>query len=186
MAFNKHLLNNKESQVFTNPRTPNTVQELHEKNQEAERALADKEVKKKAVIKEAEKVVKKATKKQPKTLLGKLKNGSFDEDDIKHRNGFGGKKLKYVDRYAVIKALNETFDNKWDFEIISIQDIIVSGAKVGATAVCKLTITHPKLKRSIMEIGESEGKSATKAAVSDSLKRCSSMALNFYNEFWKE
>ena len=144
MAFNKHLLSNKESQVFTNPRTPNTVQELHEKNQEAERALADKEVKKKAVIKEAEKVVKKATKKQPKTLLGKLKNGSFDEDDIKHRNGFGGKKLKYVDRYAVIKALNDTFDNAGTYRLPS----ILPNFPLPSFEVCKIMLPLFKMHNS--------------------------------------
>jgi len=166
MAFNKEVIANKQSQVFTDPR--NVMEEIAEEK----------------VIKEAEKVVKKATTKQPKTLVGRLNNGSFDPEDIKYRKGFGGKQLKYVDRYAIIKALNTEFNYKWDFEIISIQDIIVSGAKVGATAICKLTITHPKMKRSIMEIGESEGKSATKASVSDSLKRCASMALGYYNQFW--
>ena len=32
MAFNKHLLSNKESSVFVSPNNPSTVKELHEKN----------------------------------------------------------------------------------------------------------------------------------------------------------
>ena len=162
MAFNKDLLSNKQSDVFVSPRNPNTT-----------------------VVKEAEKVAKEAKKKAKPSLIDQLTNGSFNPGEIKEKPGYGGQSIKYADRAAVIHQMNRIFEYKWDFEVISIQDIIVDGIKTGTTAICKITVNHPKMNRSIMEIGQSEGKSPEKAAVSDALKRCSSILIGFYNDMWR-
>jgi len=145
-------------------------------------SLYKKQVAKEQAIKEAQKVVK-ATKKKakPKTLTGRLNAGSFEEGEILERNGYGGKTLRYATRFTIIKHLNDRFQHRFSVEIRTIE----AKQPIGFSAVVRLTIDHPKLKRIIEEVGETDS-SSEKAAVSDALKRCASYVLPYYNELWRE
>lgn len=144
--------------------------------------LYKKQVAKEQAVKEAEKVVK-ATKKKakPKTLTGRLNAGSFEEGEILERNGYGGKTLRYINRYTVIKHLNDQFQHHYSLEIRSIEAL----QPMGYSAVVRLTIDHPKLKRIIEEVGETDS-SSQKSACTDATKRAASHVLPYFNLLWKE
>ena len=173
MAFNKHLLSNKESSVFVSPNNPSTVKELHEKNKEAEKALSDK----------TSKEVKKKTK---KTLIQLLNEAEFDEDDVKTRQGYANKQIAYIDRYVTVKQLNKLFNMQWSFEITHLEEKIIEGRHIGTTTIGKLTIDTKTLKRSVMDVGYAEGNTPSKSSATDCLKRCSSMILPMINDLYQD
>jgi recombination DNA repair RAD52 pathway protein len=164
MAFNE------KSSVFVSARNTNTVKELHEKNQEAEKALAGKEVKKKV----------------KKTLIEVLNEAEFDENDVKTRPGYGNKKIAYIDRYVTVKQLNKLFGMQWSFEITHLEEKIIEGRHIGTTTIGKLTIDTKTLKRSVMDVGYSEGNTPSKSSATDCLKRCSALILPMINNLYQD
>jgi hypothetical protein len=139
---------------------------------------ADQDLQKQKAKKLAAKTKKKA---KAKTLVGRLDASSFDEGEVLERNGYGGKTLRYINRYTVIKHLNEQFQHHYSLEIKSIEPL----QPMGYAAVVRLTIDHPKLKRTIEEVGETDS-SSMKSACSDATKRAASHVLPYYNELWRE
>ena len=158
------------STVFVSARNTNTVKELHEKNQEAEKALAGKEVKKKV----------------KKTLIEVLNDAKFDKNDVKTRPGFANKQISYIDRFVTVKQLNKLFGMAWSFEITHLEEKIIEGRHIGTTTIGKLTIDTKTLKRSVMDVGYAEGNTPSKSSATDCLKRCSALILPMINDLYQD
>jgi hypothetical protein len=101
----------------------------------------------------------------------------FAADKIKQRPGQHGKTLSYVDISAVIERLNEAFDHRWDFEVVSHQvrdtEVVVLG-KITADGVTKAAFGGSSITL------DKEGEIASladdlKAAGSDALKKAASL-----------
>jgi hypothetical protein len=101
----------------------------------------------------------------------------FAPEQIKQRPGQHGKTLSYVDISAVIERLNEAFDHRWDFEVVSHQvrdtEVVVLG-KITADGVTKAAFGGSSITL------DKEGEVVSladdlKAAASDALKKCASL-----------
>lgn len=108
----------------------------------------------------------------------------FAPEQIKQREGQGGKMLSYVEAHTVIARLNEGCD-QWSFEIVEHQVLdeeVVVVAKLTADGVVKMAFGGTSITR------DREGRAVSiaddlKAAGSDSLKKAASLlgvALELY------
>jgi hypothetical protein len=108
----------------------------------------------------------------------------FAPEQIKQREGQGGKLLSYVEAHSVIARLNEGCD-VWSFEIVEHQILdeeVVVVAKLTADGIMKMAFGGSSIKR------DREGRAASiaddlKAAGSDALKKAASLlgvALELY------
>jgi len=110
----------------------------------------------------------------------------FPPEDIKQREGRGGKTLDYVEVHRVIQRLNEAFEGKWSFEVKdkdrTDKEVIVRGS-LSAEGITKeqfgsSDIVFSRDKKEPVCIGDDY-----KAAASDALKKCAAMfgvALHLY------
>lgn len=136
-------------------------------------------------IKQAEQIVKKATKKQPKqTLIQELNTGSFNSSDVQERNGYQGKKLRFINRATAGRLLNQHFNHCWSMSILSITPIMKDNEINGYSAIVRIKVDHPKLKREIEEIGESS--TTQLVAVTSAMKRASSFLIPYFLELWND
>jgi hypothetical protein len=101
----------------------------------------------------------------------------FAPEQIKQRPGQHGKTLSYVDISAVIERLNEAFDHRWDFEVVSHQvrdtEVVVLG-KITADGITKAAFGGSSITL------DKEGEVVSladdlKAAGSDALKKAASL-----------
>ena len=109
--------------------------------------------------------------------LDKL-NEHFPPEDIKQREGRGGKTLDYIEVQKVIQRLNDAFEGKWSFEVKdkdrTDKEVIVLGSLM-ADDITKeqfgsSDITFSRDSKEPVCIGDDY-----KAAASDSLKKCAAM-----------
>jgi hypothetical protein len=101
----------------------------------------------------------------------------FASEQIKQRSGQHGRTLSYVDVAAVIERLNEAFDHRWDFEVVSHQvrdtEVVVLG-KITADGITKSAFGGSSITL------DKEGEVVSladdlKAAGSDALKKAASL-----------
>jgi hypothetical protein len=101
----------------------------------------------------------------------------FAPEQIKQRPGQHGKTLSYVDVAAIIERLNEAFEHRWDFEVVSHQvrdtEVVVLG-KITADGITKSAfggsgITLDK-EGEVVSLADD-----LKAAGSDALKKAASL-----------
>lgn len=100
----------------------------------------------------------------------------FPPEQIKQREGQGGKLLSYVEAHSVITRLNEGCD-QWSFEIVEHQILdeeVVVVAKLTADGIVKMAFGGSSITR------DRDGRAVSiaddlKAAGSDSLKKASSL-----------
>ena len=102
----------------------------------------------------------------------------FTKGQIKQRLGAFGQVLDYVSGFDVITRLNNCFDAKWSFEVVShdIHDdeVIVLG-KLCADGVTKVQFGGSRIVKD-KETGEPSNLSdALKSSATDSLKKCASL-----------
>lgn len=108
----------------------------------------------------------------------------FAPEQVKHREGQGGKMLSYVEAHSVIARLNEGCD-EWSFEIVEHQILdeeVVVVAKLIADGIVKMAFGGADIAR------DREGRplsiaDSLKAAASDAIKKAASLfgvGLEFY------
>ena len=109
----------------------------------------------------------------------------FASEQIKQRQGQGGKMLSYVETHAVIARLNEACDDGWSYEIVEhvvLDEEVVVVAKLTADGIVKMAFGGSSITR------DREGRAVAvaddlKAAGSDALKKAASLlgvALHLY------
>jgi hypothetical protein len=117
------------------------------------------------------------TKQGASTMKKDILTRPFAADKIKQRPGQHGKTLSYVDVAAVIERLNEAFDHRWDFEVVSHEvrdtEVVVLG-KITADGVTKSAFGGSAITL------DKEGEVVSladdlKAAGSDALKKAASL-----------
>ena len=108
----------------------------------------------------------------------------FAAEQIKQREGQGGKMLSYIEIHAVIARLNEGCD-QWSFEIVEhhvLEEEVVVVAKLTADGIVKMSFGGSSITR------DRDGRAVSiaddlKAAGSDALKKAASLlgvALELY------
>lgn len=102
----------------------------------------------------------------------------FSPEQIKQRAGNFGQTLDYIEGWAVIQRLNESFDGQWSFQVDSHEvhesEVIVLG-KLTAEGITKTqfgssSVTRNKNTGEIISLAGD-----LKAAATDSLKKCATM-----------
>jgi len=102
----------------------------------------------------------------------------FAPDQIKQREGRGGKMLDYLETHSVISRLNEAFAGAWSFEVIShevTEGEVIVHARLSAGGVTKTAFGGSDIARH-----RDSGKPVSiaddlKAAASDALKKCATL-----------
>lgn len=101
----------------------------------------------------------------------------FPPEQIKERQGQGGKMLSYIEAHNVVLRLNEACDEGWSFEIVEHQildDEVVVVAKLVADGIVKMSFGGADIGR------DRDGRPVSiadslKAAGSDALKKAASL-----------
>ena len=113
----------------------------------------------------------------------------FSPDQIKQREGNFGRMLDYIEGHTIIQRLNDAFDAKWSFRIISheivkeVDEVLVLG-ELKAFDIVKSQFGSSKIKRT-RETGEIISLADDlKAAATDALKKTATLlgvGLQLYN-----
>jgi hypothetical protein len=106
----------------------------------------------------------------------------FAPEQIRQREGRGGKMLDYLETHAVIARLNEAFNGAWSFEVLDFKtmegEIVVHG-KLTAVGVTKTQFGSSEVHRLKGQDGEKGAPVSIgddlKAAASDALKKCATL-----------
>ena len=118
------------------------------------------------------------------SLIEELNTGSFLPSDIQERSGYQGKRLRFINRATAGRLLNQHFNHCWSMSILSIDPIIKSNEIAGYSAIVRIKVEHPKLKREIEEIGESS--TTQLVAVTSAMKRATSFLIPYFLELWND
>ena len=106
----------------------------------------------------------------------------FAPEQIRQREGRGGKMLDYLETHAVITRLNEAFAGAWSFEVVDFKtmegEIVVHG-KLTAGGQVKAQFGSADVHRTKGQDGEKGAPVSIgddlKAAASDALKKCATL-----------
>ena len=106
----------------------------------------------------------------------------FTPEQIRQREGRGGKMLDYLETHAVITRLNEAFNGAWSFEVLDFKtmegEIVVHG-KLTAGGQVKTQFGSADIHRTRGENGEKGAPVSIgddlKAAASDALKKAATL-----------
>ncbi|OGG46683.1 MAG: hypothetical protein A3F84_25110 [Candidatus Handelsmanbacteria bacterium RIFCSPLOWO2_12_FULL_64_10] len=106
----------------------------------------------------------------------------FAPEQIRQREGRGGKLLDYLETHAVITRLNEAFNGAWSFEVLDFKtmegEIVVHG-KLTAGGQVKAQFGSADIHRHKGQDGEKGAPLSIgddlKAAASDALKKCATL-----------
>ncbi len=92
----------------------------------------------------------------------------FPQTEIKHRKGYNGKQLAYIETHNVIERLNEAFNFQWSWQII---DYTVEEKQVYCRGMLTVSIDDQTV------VKEGFGGKARSGEIGDDLKSASSDAL---------
>ncbi len=106
----------------------------------------------------------------------------FTPEQIRQREGRGGKLLDYVEAHSVITRLNEAFNGAWSFEAVEYKtlegEIVVKG-RLTAQGITKEQFGSSEVHRHKGQDGEKGAPVSIgddlKAAASDALKKCATL-----------
>ena len=106
----------------------------------------------------------------------------FAPEQIRQREGRGGKMLDYLETHAVITRLNEAFNGAWSFEVLDFKtmegEIVVKG-RLTAGGISKEQFGSNEIHRHKGQDGEKGAPLSIgddlKAAASDALKKCATL-----------